>query len=69
MKEHLDSAVSPKLKYKVTIDGQEYLTSAFNEEGAISNAAYRYAQDNDEEVRLIVWKIKNDKLDIEVDEV
>lgn len=63
------SSERKKIRYKVIIDDQEFQTSAFNEEGAISNAAYRYAEDNDEEVRLVMWKIQNDQLDFEVEEI
>jgi hypothetical protein len=58
-----------KFKYRVIIDDTPYDTWAFNEEAAVSNAAYRYALDNDEEVGLIMWKIKNDELDMEVEEL
>lgn len=59
----------PKLKYLVTIEDSEYTTSAYNPEGARSNAAYRYADENDEEVGLIMYQIKHEELYCEVEEM
>jgi hypothetical protein len=50
-----------KSKYCVVIEDSEYITMAYNEEGALSNAAFRYGEENDEEVALVMWKIKHDK--------
>jgi hypothetical protein len=58
----------PKIPYIVIIEESTYHTSAYNEEAALSNAAYRYAEENDEEVGLIMWKIKQDKLYSNVEE-
>lgn len=57
-----------KTRYLITIDGHEFTTYAYNEESAISNAAYRYAEQEDEEVALIRWKIKENILTCEVEE-
>jgi hypothetical protein len=58
-----------KTKYIVTIEDEEYQTSAYTEEAALSNAAYRYADEVDEDVALVKWKIKHDKLYFNVEEV
>jgi hypothetical protein len=55
-----------KVPYTVTLDGQIFLTYAHNEAGAISNVAYRYAIQEDMDVKLVMWKIKQDELDCEV---
>ena len=58
-----------KTKFIVTIEDEEYQTSAFTEEEALSNAAYRYSQDQDEDVALIKWQIKHEKLYFNVEEL
>ena len=58
-----------KFKYLVTIEDTEYITWAYTEENARSNAAYRYADENDEEVGLVMWRIKHDELYCEVEEL
>lgn len=64
-----ESPNRPKLHYHVLIDDQPFDTWAYNEEGARSNAAYRYAQQEDEPVKLIMWKIKQGEINIEVEEL
>jgi len=58
-----------KSKFIVTIEDEEYQTSAYTEEAALSNACYRYAEEMDEEVALIKWQVRNDKLYSNVEEV
>ena len=58
-----------KTKYIVTIEDEEYITAAYNEELALSNAAFRYASDVDEDVALIKWQVKHEKLYSNVEEV
>lgn len=58
-----------KTKFIVIIEDETYPTSAFNEEGAKSNAAYRYGQDEDMDVGLVLHKIKKGELFCEVEEV
>jgi len=58
-----------KTKYIVIIEDEEYTTASYTPESALSNAAYRYAEDVDEDVALIKWKLKNDKLYYDVEEV
>ena len=60
----------PKFQYSVIIDNCEYHTWAYNKEGALSNAAYRFGKENDMDVKLVMWKIRNGELvrDVEVEE-
>lgn len=58
-----------KTKFIVTIEDEEFATSAYNPEAALSNACFRYASDQDEDVALIKWQIKHDKLYWNVEEV
>lgn len=58
-----------KTKFIVTIEDEEFTTSAFTEEQALSNACWRYAEENDEDVALIKWQVRNDKLYSNVEEV
>lgn len=58
-----------KIQYEVTIEDSTFVTFAFNEESALSNACFRYAEDVDEDVALIKWHVKNDKLYSNVEEV
>ena len=58
-----------KIQYEVTIDDSSYVTWAFTEELALSNACYRYAEEVDEDVALIKWQVKHDKLYSNVEEV
>ena len=61
------SSVKPaKILYIVTLDGKDYPTWAYNESGATSNAAFRYAEENDEDVKLVMWKINQGKISCEV---
>ena len=70
MKTHPTTQGAPKkTKYRVEIDGEVFITWAPNEELALSNAAYRFADQEDLEVRLVMWKLRNDKLDYSVEEV
>lgn len=52
----------PKTFYKVTIEDTVYHTAAYTEEAALSNACFRYAEENDENVGRVSWQVKNDKL-------
>ncbi len=58
-----------KTKYLVSIEDEQYETHALTEEGAKSNAAYRYGQDEDMDVGLVLHKIKKGELFCEVEEV
>jgi len=58
-----------KFPYLVTLDGEEYYTKATTPESAISNAAFRHAQELNEPVALVKWKINQGKIDCEVEEV
>jgi len=55
-----------KSPYSVCLDGQLFTTYAYNEAGAISNVAYRYGIQEHEDVKLIMWKIKQRELICEV---
>ncbi len=68
MKESPYSEKRKKFQYCVTLDDQEFHTWAYNKEGATSNAAYRYAEQEDEEVRHIMWQIKQGEIYCEVQE-
>jgi hypothetical protein len=63
-----NKSTKPKLPFIVYLDEEPYHTSAYNHQGAISNAAYRYAEENDETVALIMWKIKNNQIDCFVED-
>ncbi len=69
MKEYPYSEKCKKFQYCVTLDDQEFYTWAYNEEGARSNAAYRLAEQEDEEVKHIMWQIKQGEIYCEVTEV
>ena len=58
-----------KIQYEVVIENSTFITAAYNSESALSNAAYRYASDQDEDVALIKWKIREGKLYSNVEEV
>lgn len=58
-----------KIQYEVTIEDSTFVTAAYNEESALSNACWRYAEEVDEDVALIKWQVKNDKLYSNVEEV
>jgi len=58
-----------KTYYCVTIEDEEYSTYAHTPEQALSNACFRYASDVDEDVALIKWKVKEEKLYSNVEEV
>jgi hypothetical protein len=55
-----------KSPYSVCLDGQIFTTYAHNEAGAITNVAYRYGIQEHEDVKLIMWKIKQKELSCEV---
>jgi hypothetical protein len=59
----------PKSPYSVTIEESTYNTFAYNPEGALSNAAYRYADQEDMEVKQVMWKIKHEELYSKVEEL
>ena len=58
-----------KIQYEVVIDDSVYETWAFTEEAALSNACWRYADENDEDVALIKWQVREGKLYSNVEEV
>lgn len=58
-----------KIRYEVTIEDSTFITAAYNEESALSNACFRYAEEVDEDVALIKWKIKQEFLYSNVEEV
>ena len=58
-----------KILYEVTIEDATYRTRAYKEESALSNACYRYAEEVDEDVALIKWQVKQEKLYSNVEEV
>ena len=58
-----------KIKFIVTIEDEEYETWAFTEEAALSNACFRHAEEVNEDVALIKWQVRNDKLYSNVEEV
>jgi len=66
MKTKPSAAKKEKINYLVILDGEHYSTYAFNENGAISNAAFRRSEEVDEDVKLIMWKIREGQLDCEV---
>ena len=54
---------SDLLKFTVEFEGGGvYHTSAASEEKAIGNVAWRYAQDMNMDVRMVMWKMKNGEL-------
>lgn len=57
-----------KIQYEVTIEDSTFTTYAYNEESALSNACFRYAEEVDEDVALIKWQVRNDKLYSNVEE-
>jgi hypothetical protein len=58
-----------KIQYEVTIEDSIFITAAFTEEQALSNACFRYASDQDEDVALIKWQVKHEKLYSNVEKV
>ena len=46
-----------KKRYLVEIDGESYSTYALSEHAAISNIAFRYAQEHKTTVALVMYKI------------
>jgi len=58
-----------KTQFVVSIEEEEFTTWASDEHAAMSNAAFRYAEEHDEGVALVMWKMKNDELYCEVNEV
>jgi len=58
-----------KIQYEVTIEDSTFVTWAYNEESALSNACFRYAEEVSEDVALIKWQVRNDKLYWNVEEV
>jgi cytidine deaminase len=62
------STDQPKTLFNVTIENSSYKTWATSEEKAIANACFRFAEDEDEEVALVRWKVKNEQLTVTVTE-
>ena len=58
-----------KIQYEVTIDDSSYVTWAFTEEAALPNACFRHAEEVDEDVALIKWQVKHEKLYSNVEKV
>ena len=58
-----------KLPYSVTIEDTSYHTFAYTEEAALSNAAFRYAQENNMGVGLVMFRIKKGEIYSNVEEV
>lgn len=58
-----------KSPYEVTINSQILTTYATSDQTAISNAAYRYGLQTGDAVALVLWKIKNGELTVEVKKV
>jgi hypothetical protein len=58
-----------KIQYEVTIEDSTFITAAFTPESALSNACWRYAEEQDEDVALIKWQVRNEKLYSNVEEV
>lgn len=58
-----------KIQYEVVIEDSTFITAAYNSESALSNACWRFAEENDEDVALIKWKIREGKLYFNVEEV
>ena len=58
-----------KIQYEVVIEDSTFITFAFTPELALSNACYRYAEEVDEDVALIKWQVKHEKLYSNVEEV
>ena len=55
--------------YRVEFEGGEvYHTKAASEEKAMSNAAYRYAQDEDMNIGIVLWKMRNGELNYWIEE-
>jgi hypothetical protein len=57
-----------KTRYNVFIGGDSYGTSAYGTDGAISNASFQYAKNNNEAVALVRWKINNGELFCHIEE-
>ena len=57
-----------KTKYRITIEDQVFDTWASDEQAAVSNAAFRYAEENDEEVGIVAWKIRTGEFYYDVEE-
>jgi hypothetical protein len=57
-----------KIQYEVVIEDSIFITAAFTPESALSNAAFRFAEETDEDVALVKWKIREGKLYHEVSE-
>lgn len=58
-----------KIQYEVVIEDSTFITFAFTSELALSNACFRYAEEVDEDVALIKWRVRNYKLYSNVEEV
>ena len=58
-----------KIQYEVVIEDSTFITAAYTPESALSNACYRYAEEVDEDVALIKWQVRNEKLYSNVEEV
>jgi hypothetical protein len=68
-----DGKDGPKLPYRVTLtidgDENEFITRAYSESAAISNAAYRLSRGIGDSVGLIMWKIKEGQIECDVEEM
>jgi hypothetical protein len=60
---------STKSPYEVIINSQILTTWATSEQTAISNAAYRYGTQTGDAVALVLWKIKNNELEVKVKKI
>jgi len=58
-----------KTLFNVTIENSSYKTWATSEEKAVSNVCFRYSEDEDEEVALVKWKVKQGQLTVSVEEL
>lgn len=51
-----------KIQYEVIIEDSTFVTTAYIPELALSNACWRYVEENDEDVALIKWRVREGKL-------
>jgi hypothetical protein len=72
-KDGKDGKDGPKSPYRVTLtidgDSNEFITRAYSESSAISNAAFRLSKETGDSVGLIMWKIKEDRIECNVEEM
>lgn len=73
MKENPLKQSTPKQKYSVHVEIEDevwdMITTATDENKAVNNVMFRISEEIDEDVGLLMWKYKNDKIDVEVEEV